>query len=91
MISEFDVGLRVVYHADIWPASRSIGISGSNTPPSTVQRIEKDAEVTARFRVLFDPDGQWIDEVMFRPVGVSGDFNYSMYLLHQDQIPLFEV
>jgi hypothetical protein len=91
MLAEFDVGLSVSYHADIWPRAGSTNNWRSNTPIPTVRRIEDGTQIIARFIVLFDPDGLWTSEVKFRPVGAPADFNYSMFLPHRDQIPLFEV
>lgn len=90
MISEFDVGLMVSYHADIWPSAASTNSWQGKSTIGTVQRIEEGADIIARFTVLFDPDSQSISEVTFRPVGASGDFDYSLYLPHKDQIPLFD-
>ncbi|NHP17367.1 DUF4935 domain-containing protein [Rhodococcus sp. IC4_135] len=89
-ISTFDVGLIVSYHAELWPSA--VLTSSWRTKPSigSVQSIEDGAEIIARFTVLFDPDGQSISEVTFRPVGAPDDYDYSLYIPHKDQIPLFD-
>lgn len=92
VIAEFDVGLTVFYRADVSGSATLIDFSATgNRSALPATHMRADTGVIARLTVLFDVDGQWIDEISYRPHGTSGDIDYSLYRPHEDQIPMFDL
>jgi hypothetical protein len=91
MIIEFDVGLAVSFRFDLLDVSMLVDGVWKLVPQSSQRYdLERDETILARMSVLFDADGFWIDEILYRPISASNSLDYSLYRPHQDQISLFD-
>lgn len=80
MVVQFDIGLDV-----------DIGAKVISLDRTSWHQVWETCPVTARFKVLFDSDGQWVDEVSYSPSGSNVILGGSLYQLHPDQLSMFEL